>query len=302
MENQDKEIEVILDLISDVIGNPIRSYETKHQYLYNCTACDEGQNKGNFEVSLIKHLYHCWSCGDENDKTHGPLGKLFDVFGTKKQKKLYDLIKPDELKVNDVFYPKLRLPEGFVTFEESSPLHIPRNEAYNYLISRGITDDMIHRYNMGYTVKGDFAYRVIIPSYDANNQLNYFLGRSCVKRKIKYKNATAPKEEIIFNEHLIDWSQDIYLTEGVFDSIFLPNPIPLLGKHLSSKLFNLLYDKAEKDIIICLDGDAYKDALKLYNELNGGKLYDRIKMVKLPYDKDVCELRGEIDKYYVKIK
>ena len=88
MENKDKEIEVILDLISDVIGKPIRSYETKHQYLYNCPACDEGQNKGNFEISLTKHLYHCWSCGDENDKTHGPLGKLFDVFGTKKQKKL----------------------------------------------------------------------------------------------------------------------------------------------------------------------------------------------------------------------
>ena len=45
-----------------------------------------------------------------------------------------------------------------------------------------------------------------------------------------------------------------------------------------------------------------KQINKLYNELNGGKLYDRIKMVKLPYDKDVCELRGEIDKYYVKIK
>ena len=92
------------------------------------------------------------------------------------------------------------------------------------------------------------------------------------------------------------------MTEGVFDSIFLPNPIPLLGKHLSVKLFNLFYDTAAKDTTIRLDGDAYKDSLKLYNELNGGKLYDRIKMVKLPYDKDVCELRGEIDKYYVKIK
>ena len=58
----------------------------------------------------------------------------------------------------------------------------------------------------------------------------------------------------------------------------------------------------EKNIIICLDGDAYKDSLKLYNDLNGGKLYNRIKLVKLPYNKDVCELKGEINNFYTKIK
>jgi DNA primase len=302
MENQEKEIEVIVGLIGDILGQPVRAYESKHQYLFNCPLCDEDQNKGNLEVSLIKHLYHCWSCGDESDKTHGPLGKLFDVFGTKKQKKIYDLIKPQELKVASQAYSPVRLPEGFITFQDSNPIYIPHKESLSYLKSRGISDETIAKYKMGYTVKGDFAYRIIIPSYDKDGKLNYFLGRSWVKGKIKYKNATAPKDEIIFNEHLINWTEDIYLTEGVFDSIFLPNSIPLLGKHVSDKLFNLLYDKAEKDIIVCLDGDAYKDSLKLYNNLNGGKLYDRIKLVKLPYNKDVCELKGDIDNYYVKIK
>jgi DNA primase len=299
--NQEKEIEVILGLIGDVLGKPVKSYQTKHQYLFNCPICDEDQNKGNLEVSLAKHLYHCWSCGDESDKTHGPLGKLFDIFGTKKQKKIYDLIKPEELKLISQPYYAIRLPEGFVRFKDSNPIHIPHRQAISYLKNRGIDDDMIDKYDMGYTVKGDFANRIIIPSYDADSKLNYFLGRTWIKGKIKYKNATAPKEEIIFNEHLIDWSQDVYLTEGVFDSIFLPNAIPLLGKHISNKLFNLLYDKSEKDIIVCLDGDAYKDSLNLYNNLNGGKLYNRIKMVKLPYNKDVCELRGDINDFYVKI-
>jgi DNA primase len=302
MENKEKEIEVIVGLIGDILGSPVKSYENRHQYLFNCPVCDDGQNKGNLEVSLIKHLYHCWSCGDESDKTHGPLGKLFDSFGTKKQKKIYDLLKPEELKILTQPYVKVRLPDGFVTFSDSNPLYIPHKEAYNYLINRGISDDIIKKYKIGYTVKGDFAFRVIIPSYDANGELNYFLGRSWVKGKIKYKNATAPKDEIIFNEHLIDWNKDIYITEGVFDCIFLPNSIPLLGKHINNKLFELLYNKAQKNIIICLDGDAYKDALKLYNNLNGGNLYDRIRIVKLPYSKDVCELKGDIDNYYVKIK
>jgi hypothetical protein len=47
---------------------------------------------------------------------------------------------------------------------------------------------------------------------------------------------------------------------------------------------------------------AFENAKKLYHELNGGKLYGKIKIVKLPKDKDVCDLKGNIDEYYIQIK
>ena len=50
MKNQEKEIEVIVSLIGDILGHPVRAYESKHQYLFNCPLCDEDQNKGNLEV------------------------------------------------------------------------------------------------------------------------------------------------------------------------------------------------------------------------------------------------------------
>ncbi len=53
---------------------------------------------------------------------------------------------------------------------------------------------------------------------------------------------------------------------------------------------------------ICLDGDAWQNAVKLYHELNGGELYQKIKILKLPMDQDVCDLKGHIDSYYVTIK
>jgi DNA primase len=115
-------------------------------------------------------------------------------------------------------------------------------------------------------------------------------------------NPKAEKDKIIFNENLIDWEKDIYVCEGMFDAIFLPNAVPMLGKHLSELLFTTIYEKAKGDVIICLDGDAYENAVKLYHTLNGGVLYNRIKMVRLPVDKDVCDLRGEINDYYIKIK
>ena len=87
-----------------------------------------------------------------------------------------------------------------------------------------------------------------------------------------------------------------------FDSFFLDNSICLLGKFLTDNLWEKLYSKAKKNIIVCLDGDAYTDAKNLYDKLNGGALYNRVKLVKLPKDKDVCDLKGDIEKYYVEFK
>jgi DNA primase len=302
-----EEVEVLVELLRDVLGNEKQHYETKAQISFDCPVCseekglDHGDGKGNLEINYSKHVYKCWSCG-ETLGTQGPLGRLFDKHGTKSQKKVYNLIKPEELKQQDAKKPKLKLPEGYATFEDSNPRFIPHIEAYKYLQSRGITDEIIKKYQIGYTVTGDFAYRIIVPSFNKEGVLNYFVARSWVPRKMKYKNPTAAKDEIIFNEGIIDWNKDVYLCEGVFDSFFLDNPIVMLGKKMSSLLFETLYNNAKGNIIICTDGDAWLDGVKLYHELNGGTLYNKIKIIKLPKDKDICDLRGQIDEYYYEIK
>jgi len=295
------EFEVILELLTDILGDPKKVYENKTQVSFNCPVCDEGKKKGNFEVNIDKGVYHCWSCGD-SEGTHGPLGKFFDKFGTKKQKKLYSLIKPEESLQSEKKFKKLKLPQSYIRFTDSNPKYPVYREAYNYLKSRGITDEIIEKYQIGFCDKGECIGRIIVPSYDLQGDLNYYVARSWGKTKLKYKNPESEKDKIIFNEHLINWEEDIYLVEGVFDAFFLPNPIPLLGKYLSNLLFESLYNKAKKNIIICLDGDAWENATKLYHELNGGLLYQRIQIVKLPIDKDVCDLRGNISDYIFKMK
>lgn len=301
-----EEVEVLVELLTDVLGEPHQHYESRGQISFDCPVCadekglDHGDGKGNLEINYGKHVYKCWSCG-ETLGTHGPLGRLFDKYATKEQKKVYNLIKPEELKKQEEKKVSLKLPEGYTQFKDSNPRFIPHAEAYRYLTSRGITDEMIEKYQIGYTVTGDFAYRIIVPSFSKNGVLNYFVARSWVPKKMKYKNPTAAKDEIIFNESRIDWFKDIYLVEGVFDSFFLDNSIVMLGKKMSSLLFETLYEKALGNIIICVDGDAWNDGLKLYHELNGGRLYNKIKIVKLPADKDVCDLRGQIDEYYYEI-
>lgn len=302
------EVEVLVELLSDFLGDPKQHYESKGQISFDCPVCaeekglDDGDGKGNLEINYIRHVYKCWACG-ETHGTHGPLGKLFDGYATKQQKKVYNLIKPEEFKQEEKKRNRLRLPEGFITFKDSNPRFIPHIEAYKYLQSRGITDEMIERYKIGYTVTGEFAYRIIIPSYDKDGNLNYFVGRAWVSKKMKYKNpASVPKDEIIFNEHLIDWDKDIYLVEGAFDSFFLDNPLVMLGKKMSKLIFETLYTKANGNIIICVDGDAWTDGLRMYHELNGGRLYNKVRIVRLPKDKDVCDLRGQIQEYFFEIK
>ena len=301
------EVEVLVELLRDVLGHEKQHYESKGQISFDCPVCaaekglENGDGKGNLEINYSKHVYKCWSCG-ETLGTQGPLGRLFDKYASKSQKKVYNLIKPEELKQQEAKKPKLKLPEGYTTFEDSNPRFIPHIEAYRYLQSRGITDDIIKKYKIGYTATGDFAYRIIVPSYNKEGALNYFVARSFVPKKMKYKNPTTPKDEIIFNESLIDWDKDIHICEGAFDAFFLDNSIVMLGKKISELLFSTIYEKANGNIIICLDEDAWADALKLYHTLNGGRLYNKIKIIKPPKGMDVADLRGQIDEYYYEIK
>jgi len=296
------ENEALVELLEEVLGDHGLHYPNRGQISFNCPVCDDGRNKHNLEVNYIDNVYKCWACGD-SENTHGALGRIFDKYGNKKQKKLYNVLKPETVVKREKKKKTLKLPESFTLFKDSSPVYPVRRQALNYLKNRGITDEMIEKFGIGFCDKGDHAGRIIIPSYSTNGELNYYIARSWnPMSRAKYKNPEAEKDKIIFWESLIDWNKDIYLVEGAFDGLFLDNPIPMLGKHMSELLFDTIYQKAKGNVIICLDGDAWNNAVKLYHELNGGELYQKIKILKLPMDQDVCDLKGQIDPYYVIIK
>jgi len=297
------EEEAIVDLLEEILGDHGLHYPNKGQISFNCPICDEGRDKHNLEVNYFSNVYKCWSCGD-SDGTHGSLSKLFDKFGTRKQKKLFTILKPDQVETKQQKKkPKVTIPDGYIKFKDSNPVYPVRKQAYNYLKSRGITDEIIEKFGIGFCDKGSHIGRIIIPSYNKKGDLNYYVGRSWdPKSRAKYRNPEAEKEKIIFWENLIDWNKDIYLVEGAFDGMFLDNPVVMLGKHMSELLFETIYNNAKGNVIICLDGDAWDNAVMLYHELNGGELWGKVKIVKLPNDRDVCDLKGQIDDYYYEIK
>jgi hypothetical protein len=98
---------------------------------------------------------------------------------------------------------------------------------------------------------------------------------------------------------LINWDEPIYIVEGAFDSIFIPNAIPMLGKFMSEHLFMKLYNNAKK-IVIVLDPDAWSDQERLYHRLNCGKLMGKVWSIKLEGDKDIADLQGDLSEYKMK--
>lgn len=289
---------LIFDILIQILGNPKTHYDSKGQASWNCPVCDDGGNKGNLEVNYFKDVYKCWACEEIYD-THGSIYKLIKSWGNKEQLKNYILLRPDIIKkpVNgeNKIITFTGLPTEYIPFSQSNPNSIYHKEAYNYITkTRGITDDIIKKYNIGYAVTGKYHHRIIIPSYNIDDEINYFSARSYVGAKRKYDNPEYPKENIIFNEKFIDYNQDIFLLEGALDHVVVPNSITMLGKKISPLLHERLYDNAKANIIIGYDPDAIKNIKKLYTLLDGGKLKGRIRALFYESQYDLCELHRRL--------
>jgi len=114
------EVEVLVELLSDVLGAPHQHYESKGQISFDCPVCsydikglDKGDGKGNLEINYAQHVYKCWACSETNG-THGHLGKLIDRYGRKKDREMYDLIRPDEFIREEKQLKKLKLQVVFL--------------------------------------------------------------------------------------------------------------------------------------------------------------------------------------------
>lgn len=246
---------LIYGILTDVLGKPKKRNESKQQFAFDCPTCSaekgeyEGDGKGNLEVNLAEGVYHCWACGEING-TKGGLKKLFRKFATKDQVKKLKMIGYNlddfKSKLKDVnVIEDLTLPKNFISFEEGNPKSILYKQAWNYLTKqRKLSKEIINKFKMGFVSGGQYDSRVVVPSYDINNELNYWATRTYVNAKPKYLNPDSDKEQIIFNECCLNWDSDIYLVEGPFDHLVVHNSIPILGKKISDKLMHSLFHKA----------------------------------------------------------
>lgn len=254
-----------LDILKSVLG---QNYSSGEELLFHCPRCEHHKKK--LSVNLDKNVFKCWVC-DWRGKS---IYRIIRRYGTYDQKQTWksfsgtvDIVNFSNKLFEEVVVDsrqKINLPDEFKSLANKS---MPKTAFYplNYLESRGLGKSDIIRWKIGYCDTGEYSGRVIIPSFDNEGDVNYFIARAYDREWPRYKNPTNARKDIIFNDLFLDFDEDLVIVEGVFDAIVAgPNAVPLLGSTLSER-HALLQKIIENDtpVYIAMDADAKKKELKI---------------------------------------
>lgn len=281
------------DLIVSIFGEGSTSGDGKDIAVF-CPICKKSpkaKKKRKLSIAIDTGMYHCWVCESKGKslakliKYEIPqfkdLDKVREYFGSE--------IIDDESIEEEV---KISLPEDFrmvVLTNSRTSRRIKK-----YLENRGMSEEDLYRFKVGFSEEFGFENRAIFPSFDENLDLNFFVTRS-IDEKVKfakYRNCDASKKDIIFNEHLIDWKKPIILVEGIFDAVKAGhNSIPVLGSwiDMQHQVFKKLV-KNQSDVLLGFDPDAKDKEIKIAKNLFQQGL--NVKIIENK-DKDLGELTRE---------
>lgn len=270
----------LIQLIESVLGKGKTT--NKGNIAHNCPFCQSSKKK--LEIQSItndkgENPWHCWVC-NKSGKKISTLFKALNV-GREKLSELYNIIgsqpKYSSREIDSLHSSTtvIELPKEYIPLYKHSESTEYKNAIFYLRAKRKVTLSEIVKYNIGYCETGEYAKKIIIPSYDEFGKLNYFVGRAYYDVDFKHKNPDVSKNCVGF-ELFINWSLPIVLVEGAFDAIAVRrNAIPLFGKTISEDLRKKIIENKVQKLYICLDKDAQKQALEHaeYFMNNGVEVY-----------------------------
>ena len=242
-----------LKLLKKALG---RCWTNEEEHQFHCPKCNHHKLK--LSINIDKGYFKCWICDYSGTKI-SPLIRRFAPSYYADWRLLLgeiDLDKYDTIFADEVEVPPqiIDLPENFQTLTgKKSRL---KSRPLKYLYSRGFTDTDILNWKIGFCDFGEYQDRIIVPSFDSEGNVSFFIARSYTDDWMKYRNPKVSKD-IIFNDLNVDWDSDVILVEGVFDAMKCKNAIPLLGSTLreNSLLFQKICEK-RSNVYLALDEDA----------------------------------------------
>jgi len=273
-----------IELISRRLGKPdlTSSDEVRFNcFTSNCGALNREADTGkHLYVNPKKERYFCHRC--QKGGTLQYLSKILDLPAVEDEVTLWTKVINEFLygiTVTSKKVEKLLLPSDF------EPI-ISGTKAYKYLISRGITQEQVEYYNIGFGTKA-LKNRIIFPDYDKNGELIYWVARTYGKHKAKYKNAKVSRVSKVYNigRWLFSSYEQVIICEGPISAIITGyDAIACYGKYISPSQIELISSLPCKEFIVALDGDATVESIRLGTCLARKGL--NVRIVKFLYDED----------------
>tara|TARA_R100000234_G_scaffold119477_1_gene102519 strand:- start:311 stop:1270 length:960 start_codon:yes stop_codon:yes gene_type:complete len=270
-----------ITILKEFLGSYNR---TGQEYLFTCPKCNHHKKK--LSVNIDKNMFKCWICEYRGTNIGRLVKKYADFSLISKWRELTGQVEIDRFdEIIATLFPEdteeveeiVKLPNEFISLANKSK-SVLSVKARNYLLGRGVDNEDILFWKIGYCPSGEYAGRIVIPSFSKSGDCNYFIARTYRGDWRKYMNPPASKSKIVFNELYIDWNEDLTLTEGVFDAIVAgKNSVPILGSSLKeqSKLFKSIITN-DTPVYVALDPDAQKKASYLIENLvkYGAEVYN----------------------------
>tara|TARA_R100000664_G_scaffold33789_2_gene52034 strand:- start:10596 stop:11552 length:957 start_codon:yes stop_codon:yes gene_type:complete len=223
---------------------------------FKCPVC--GEKKGKFSINLNTWMCHCWICGAKSKNVYFIIKKYIGSDCSNKFIKEFDVSLNLKIDENEDMDLEASLPENFKLLANFKGRDPDIKKCISYCFSRGLTKRDLWYFKIGYSTDRSMKKRVIIPSFNRDGELNYFVSRGVDETVFpKYSNSTARKIEIIFNEINIDFSKEVTIVEGPFDLVKCnKNATCLLGSKLSKKsaLFKKIIEN-KTPVLLALDPD-----------------------------------------------
>ena len=183
--------------------------------------------------------FHCFNCGKSSKD---------EMFTWRELERVW---KTEGLTATESREPKkkikIRLPEDFeVLVRASKKQDYWQNIAFEYVHRRGVTEKQIKEKQIGYSMDGPLAYRIVFPVRDENQKLVMLVGRDFTgKREPKYKNSVGDK--YLYNVQKKK-KRGVVLVEGVFDALSVERGVRHLGLDAAGVLGHSLTEIQWKQI------------------------------------------------------
>lgn len=270
---------------------------TSDNIMVSCPSHKEGQEKKpSCGISTIERegtpagTVHCFSCGYVSTLPE-MISFVFGyddggVFGTKWLMENFistAISNREDLEVPHVNR-NIKLLDTFVSEEELAKYEF----IHNYVYRRGINDDMINLYQIGY----DRDTRCItFPVKNRSGKTHYICRRSV---ESKYFNYPQGVEKHLYGVYeLPKGLSEVVITESCFNAITSTQygrpAIALLGRSLTDLQFRELCTLGVRTIVLAMDGDVYgRTATRIIAKQLKSKFI--IKYLVVPPGKDINDL------------